>query len=232
MRSNKAGLADLKALHKKAQAQRQAEALQRRTLELDATSGKSDPQAKQAASALFARATQSAQPIKAGQRVVHIRAGTERLTDSLADKRLRATGQQAQPASAKPHRPGEVVSDAYTPISETDQDFAWAAPGIGPDTLRRLKQAYWPVGAQIDLHGLNTEQAREALIAFIHTSQQHATRCVRIIHGQGYGSIKGQAVLRNMVVQWLTQLHAVAAFATAPQAQGGRGATLALIRQT
>ena len=105
-----------------------------------------------------------------------------------------------------------------------------AAPGIGPAVLRQLRRAFWPVGARLDLHGLNSDQARARVLAFIENSQNHRTRCVCIIHGVGYGSANGQAVLPVRVRQWLKQLSAVSAFAQAPQAHGGAGALLALIR--
>jgi DNA-nicking Smr family endonuclease len=96
--------------------------------------------------------------------------------------------------------------------------------------LRQLTRAFWPIGAQLDLHGLNSDQARAALVIFIENSQRHATRCVCIIHGIGYGSANGQPVLPVRVRQWLKQLPAVSAFAQAPKAHGGAGAVLALLR--
>lgn len=230
MRSNKAGLADLKKLHQTAQANRLAAAARADKLRSADVPASVSPALTEAAAKLFARATQSTQPIKASGRVIHTRIQTLQPPELLEQKRQRATGsaQQAAAENTMPlrtHTPGCGME-----ISDTGQDIAWSAPGVGPDTLRRLKQAYWPVGAQLDLHGLNSDQARDALMAFLHTSQAHATRCVRIIHGQGYGSVSGQGVLKSVVVQWLRQIQDIVAFATAPQAHGGRGAMLVLIR--
>ncbi|EJC60989.1 hypothetical protein QWA_17250 [Alcaligenes faecalis subsp. faecalis NCIB 8687] len=35
---------------------------------------------------------------------------------------------------------------------------------------------------------------------------EHGLRCVRIVHGTGYGSRNGEPVLRHAVRRWLTQL--------------------------
>ena len=249
MRGSKAGLADLKRMHDKAQAARKAqEALAQSA---NASTSQTSPALNEDARKLFARATQAVQPIQAKGRVIHQRAGVSatgpqafasggsHAADLLAQKRMRATGESVSSlaeialkhGASVPVSAQASVSDIYAPIRDTEAEVTWAAPGMGPDTLRRLKQAFWPVGAHLDLHGMNSDQARPALLAFIDASQQHGTRCVRVVHGQGYGSANGQAVLKNLVIQWLTQIPGVAAFATAPQAHGGRGALLALIRQ-
>ena len=249
MRGSKAGLADLKKLHEKAQAARkeaQARALAACASESSAISAAERHHAHtlpEDARKLFARATQTVQPIQAKGRVLHRRAdmpgagtaitGTPAsdAAQLLAQKRRRAMGQPDEPISALASKPHHGISDIFAPINDTDTDVAWASGGIGPDTLRKLKQAFWAVGAQLDLHGMTSDQARTLLLDFIDSSQQHGTRCIRIVHGQGYGSINGQAVLRSLVIRWLTQMPAIACFVTAPQSHGGRGALLALIRQ-
>ncbi len=245
MRGSKAGLADLKRLNEKAQAARKIAGARAELARASASvTAQQQPQAlTEDARKLFARATQAVAPIQAKSRVLHNRpenqsnstaaastAQTEK-AQLLEQKRMRATGQSDAAHTTNAGKPQTGISDIYAPIKDTDTDVAWASPGIGPDTLRKLKQAFWPVGAQLDLHGMNSDQARPALLSFIQSSQQHGTRCVRIIHGQGYGSANGQAVLKNLVSQWLTQIPAIACFATAPQAHGGRGALLALVRQ-
>lgn len=239
MSSSKPGLADLKRLRASAEAAQKAElASARAQAQRTAAQKPSEPLTAEAV-ALFARATQLVQPLQTRTgRVLHKPNSKVSDADQLAQKRNRAIGVSTAPAfyhSAPQPKAGATgasaqISDAYTPISDTNEDIAWHAAGIGPDTLRKLKQAWWPVGSQIDLHGLTRDEARQALMNFIETSQHHATRCVRIIHGQGYGSPSGQAVLRSQVAQWLTQIDAITAFATAPKAQGGRGALLALVR--
>lgn len=227
MSRNKAGLADLKRLRASAQAAHEA-ALKAGQSQSITRSGQHTTKQAEPISAeearLFARATQMVEPLKSTPaRVMHSPADKQTDDERLKQKRHRATGTKAPESQNQ-------VSDDYTPISDTKEDIAWHAAGIGSDTLRKLRQAWWPIGSQIDLHGQTRDEARQALINFIEISQQHGTRCVRIIHGQGFGSATGEGVLRSFVAQWLTQMDAISAFATAPNAHGGRGALLALIR--
>jgi DNA-nicking Smr family endonuclease len=55
-------------------------------------------------------------------------------------------------------------------------------------------------------------------------------RCVRIIHGVGYGSAGGEPVLRGMVHSWLVQTAETVAFCVANRTDGGNGALVVLLR--
>ena len=219
MRSNKAGLADLKRLHAAALAARQADEARTQAQQKQA-------QAASAASAadrqLFARMTQAVTPLTSDRRILQRTTSGQSSEDQLAQRRARAAGQE--------HKATSALSDGVSVITDEHTDLQWAAPGIGPDVQRQLRRAYWPISAHLDLHGLNSDQARVALSSFIAESQSHGARCVRIVHGKGYGSQNGQPVLKSRVAQWLTQLPAVSAFASAPVAHGGLGALLVLIR--
>jgi DNA-nicking Smr family endonuclease len=219
MRSNKAGLADLKRLHAAAQAAREAD-------EARAKTQQKQTQAARVASAadhqLFARVTQAVTPLNADERTMHRAASGQRTSDQLAQRRTRAAGQAPEPRLA--------LSDGFSAPTDEQTELQWAAPGIGPDVQRQLRRAFWPISAHLDLHGLNSDRARSALATFVTQSQSHGARCVRIVHGKGYGSQNGQPVLKSRVAQWLTQLPAVSAFASAPSAHGGHGALLVLIR--
>lgn len=252
MRGSKAGLSDLKRLHGQAQALKHAAQAHEKARLAAAPQPASSTALSEDAVKLFARAIQTVQPIRAKGRVQHPRMAAQsdigstaanrtaspavlaqsNLSEQLAQKRLRATGEHSHVPVTSMGKETIGISDLYAPILDTGNDVAWAASGIGPDTQRRLKLGLWPVGAHLDLHGMTTDQARPALLDFLALSQQHNTRCVRIVHGQGFGSPHGEAVLRQRVIQWLTQIPAVVAFATAPQAHGGRGALLVLIRQS
>lgn len=224
MRSNKGGLADLKRLHQAALEDQRARAAREQATQL----ARQQSILKKTASAasaeeikLFARATQSVTPIKTAARAVH-RPSEHARAEVIAQRRQRALGQENPTAPA--------LSDGFSPFSADDADLAWLAPGIGPEVLRQLRRAFWPVGAHLDLHGMNSDEAKIALTQFIDTSKTHGTRCVRIVHGKGYGSVDGQSVLKARVAQWLTQIGTVSAFAHAPPAHGGRGALLVLLR--
>ena len=215
--SNRAGLADLRRLHEQAaRARKQAEAAADR----QASAACPPSPLERADEQLFAQATRAVQPLGSGSsRLLH-KPARDGDRQQLTERRQRAVG-SAQSQS-------EEVSDGA--VSAFDSEPAWTAPGIGPDVLRQLQKAFWPIGAQLDLHGMTREQARPALVSFIASSQTFGTRCVCIIHGKGYGSAQGEPVLAVRVRQWLKQLPAVSAFAAAPPSYGGSGALLALIR--
>lgn len=198
------------------------------TNQLDARSSAAAPDPERLAPAiphdkLFAQAVRAVQPLNKKQTRLLLRpaaASTENL--QLTERRQRAVGDTR--TRTKP------LSDGAGLTQDTEVELAWAAAGIGPSVLRQLARAFWPIGARLDLHGLNSDQARETLVTFIENSQNHATRCVCIIHGVGYGSANAQPVLPLRVRQWLKQLPAVSAFAQAPKAYGGAGALLALLK--
>ena len=172
---------------------------------------------------LFAQAVRAVQPLNKKQTRLLLRpAATVTKSEQLTERRQRAIGDTR--TRTKP------LSDGAGLTQDNEVELAWAAAGIGPSVLRQLARAFWPIGARLDLHGLNSDQARAALVNFIENSQSHATRCVCIIHGVGYGSANGQPVLPLRVRQWLKQLPGVSAFAQAPKAYGGAGALLALLK--
>ena len=43
------------------------------------------------------------------------------------------------------------------------------------------------IQAEIDLHGLRTDDAREALAGFIREAARQGLRCLRVVHGKGLG---------------------------------------------
>jgi DNA-nicking Smr family endonuclease len=87
----------------------------------------------------------------------------------------------------------------------------------------------WAIQAQLDLHGLRREEARERLNHFIHDAKRHGMRCVRVIHGKGNGSPGREPVLKGKVKSWLVQKKEVIAFTQARASDGGNGALLVLL---
>ncbi|WP_437314626.1 Smr/MutS family protein [Sorangium sp. So ce385] len=103
---------------------------------------------------------------------------------------------------------------------------------VDPRELRRLRRARYAVDGTLDLHGLRLEAAREAVEAFVCKRQRDGDRVVAIVHGKGNHSPGGHAVLRGEIAAWLSNgrvARHVAAFATAPDAEGGAGALLVLL---
>ncbi len=116
-------------------------------------------------------------------------------------------------------------------LLESDEKLSFRRPGVGIDALGKLRRGQWVVQAQLDLHGLRTDEAREEVVHFVMQANRNGLRCVRIIHGKGLGSVNRQPVLKDKVLRWLTQRLEVIAFCQAPPFAGGSGALLVLLRQ-
>jgi DNA-nicking Smr family endonuclease len=103
---------------------------------------------------------------------------------------------------------------------------------VDPRELRRLRRTRYAVDGKLDLHGFRLEDARAAVEAFVRKRQVDGDRIVAIVHGKGSHSPRGYAVLRGEIAAWLSQgrlARHVAAFSTAPDAEGGAGALLVLL---
>lgn len=126
----------------------------------------------------------------------------------------------------------ESISDEFDVESllETDDSLSYRRDGIAPEVVRKLRRGVWSIQAQLDLHGLRREQAREQLGAFVREAVRQGLRCVRVIHGKGNGSPGREPVLKSKVKTWLVQKEEVIAFAQARAADGGHGALLVLLR--
>jgi len=126
----------------------------------------------------------------------------------------------------------ESLSDEFTieTLLETDEGLSYARNGIGQDVVRKLRRGHWFIQSQLDLHGLRTDEAREALGEFLRSAIKRGQRCVRVIHGKGLGSINKEPVLKNKVRNWLAQKDEVLAFCQAKAADGGAGALVVLLR--
>lgn len=111
----------------------------------------------------------------------------------------------------------------------TDDGLSYRRPGIAPDVVARLRRGQWALQGEIDLHGLNREQARDALAGFVREAHGRGMRCVRVVHGKGHGSPGRQSVLKDKVHRWLAQRQEVIAFAQATGPQGGAGALVVLL---
>ncbi|SHN31841.1 DNA-nicking endonuclease, Smr domain [Duganella sacchari] len=112
---------------------------------------------------------------------------------------------------------------------EDDPALNYSAPGVGPDVMKKMRKGHWPVQDELDLHGMNRDQARDALGDFLTKAQQRNHRCVCVIHGRGFGSRGQEPVLKSMVHSWLVQ-KGVVAFCQARNNEGGEGALIVLLR--
>lgn len=111
----------------------------------------------------------------------------------------------------------------------TDDGLSYRRPEIAPDVVSRLRRGQWSIQAQVDLHGLRREEARERIAAFLREARRRGQRCVRVVHGKGNGSPGRQPVLKAKVQRWLAQSNEVVAFTQASGPQGGAGALIVLL---
>lgn len=142
-----------------------------------------------------------------------------------------------------PPRPTQSLADhqavlhesLYAPISLQDRleggdEPCYLRPGLAITVLRDLRRGRWVIQDEIDLHGLNREQARHLVAGFLLTGLHQGKRCVRIVHGKGHGSPHKQSILRQLVRGWLAQRQEVLAYCQAKPQDGGEGALLVLLR--
>lgn len=107
----------------------------------------------------------------------------------------------------------------------------YLANGLNRMTLRDLRRGKWKVQDQLDLHGLNSEQARQLLATFLHQAAQRGLRCVCVVHGKGWRSEGREGVLKSLTRNWLGQHAGVLAFCEAPPHAGGGGAVWVLLKR-
>ncbi len=125
----------------------------------------------------------------------------------------------------------QALSDDFDVESllETDETLSFRRPEVSPEVVKKLRRGHWALQAQIDLHGLRRDQAREALGHFIHDAARRGLRCVRVVHGKGNGSPGREPILKSRVRRWLVQKNEVLAFVQARASDGGSGALMVLL---
>jgi DNA-nicking Smr family endonuclease len=174
--------------------------------------------AARAAQRVFAEAVKDVQPLKVAA-----------MADLKTDKPLPIPVQSKKDEEAVLR---EAISDEFdtSTLLETDADLSFRQPGIGEDVLRRLRRGEWTIQAELDLHGLRTDEAREAVGTFLREAIKRGLRCVRVVHGKGLGSAFKEPVLKRKVRTWLIQKQEVMAFCQAKPQEGGAGALVVLLK--
>ncbi|MDH4273493.1 MAG: Smr/MutS family protein [Gammaproteobacteria bacterium] len=163
--------------------------------------------------------------------------------DAMADvRRLELTVPELQrPAPAPIPRQSlqdarRVLEESISPHSvvlediETGDDLVYRRRDIPANTLRKLRRGQFAIQAQLDLHGMTTVAAADALGQFINDCLALGLRAVRIIHGKGHGSPQRRPVLKGKVGLWLQRREDVLAYCSAPPQDGGTGVLYVLLR--
>jgi len=126
----------------------------------------------------------------------------------------------------------DSLSDNYVPAHEMEsgEELLYLREGQSPAVLSKLRRGHWVVQAQIDLHGLISDEARLYVAEFIANCKKKGIRCVRIVHGKGLGSRNREPVLKHKLRSWLMQKDEVIAYAQAKPEDGGSGAVIVLLK--
>lgn len=126
----------------------------------------------------------------------------------------------------------DMLSDDPCAVEvETGEELLFQRKSLQHGLLRKLRRGQFSVGAELDLHGMIVVEARDALSRFLAACRASDVRCVRIIHGKGYGSRHKQPVLKGKVNHWLQQRDEVLAFCSARPVDGGTGAVYVLLKK-
>lgn len=146
----------------------------------------------------------------------------------------------APPPDARPRlREADEAEALRESLTHTPEDvliaagdiLEYRASGVPESVFRRLKRGQYRIGSELDLHGMNLREAKQAVRAFLLACREADLRCVRIVHGKGLRSGREGPVLKRSLDGWLRHRSDVLAFTSARPAQGGAGAAIVLLRQ-
>lgn len=101
------------------------------------------------------------------------------------------------------------------------------------NNAKRFRAGNIDIEATLDLHGLNQQQAQNALEAFLTSCQASSKRCVLVITGKG-SRAGGESVLKQKLPIWMNLPHnrsKVVSIAPAKRQHGGSGAVYVWLRR-
>ena len=132
----------------------------------------------------------------------------------------------------EPCKVPDTISDAFESENiEIGDELFFFRSGVQHGLMRKLRRGQLQVGAELDLHGMNTKEARQSLLSLLYECQQQNIRCIRIVHGKGKSSKDQKPILKNKINHWLPQLDDVLAFCSARPEDGGVGAVYVLLKR-
>jgi DNA-nicking Smr family endonuclease len=166
----------------------------------------------------FRRATRDVEPLRPSRRTEPRRApAPPEPRQTRRDERAALKESLAGPRS---------LDDAI----DSGEELVFLREGLSRNILRQLRRGHWVVQEHLDLHGMNRDQAADAVADFLRECRARQLRCVRIVHGKGRGSHNREPVLKGKLRKWLVVRDEVLAFCQAPAAHGGSGAVLVLLK--
>jgi DNA-nicking Smr family endonuclease len=117
-------------------------------------------------------------------------------------------------------------------VADTPEYIEGRSRGVPREMVRRLHRGTFSIQDHLDLHGLNTVDAKAAVDRFLAKAVRRGLRTVLIIHGRGLSS-PGEPVLKSRLCHWLNRgvwRKWVLAYSSARGCDGGAGATYVLLR--
>ncbi|CAM2859038.1 Smr/MutS family protein [Legionella worsleiensis] len=122
------------------------------------------------------------------------------------------------------------LSDDIADPVFSDTTLSYVRPGVTDKRIRDLKNGAFKWDARLDVRGLKTEAARDALSQFITDQLRKNHYCVLIIHDKE-GPRNTPPLTKNLMNCWLPQIADVIAFHSAKPEDGGTGAVYVVLKK-
>ena len=119
-------------------------------------------------------------------------------------------------------------------LAFTDEYVEGHVVGLDLMLVGKLQAGQFSPESHLDLHGMNAQQAFDALVGFFRAAYFKGQRTVLVVPGRGLNSPHGIPILREKVQEWFTQeplKRVILAFCTAKPSDGGAGALYVLLRK-
>jgi len=122
-----------------------------------------------------------------------------------------------------------ALPEEYTVTASDEIQFRRA--GLQDRVFMKLRKGQLRIAAELDLHGLTANKARQMLDNFMaRTGNTDNQSCIRIIHGKGYGSRDNLPIIKMYIQQWLQSNKNVLAYCSCKRSDGGTGAIYVLLK--
>lgn len=122
------------------------------------------------------------------------------------------------------------LSDSITQEVNSESVISYKQTNFSSARFKDLRKGKIPWQSKLDLHGMPSERARNALCEFISNQLREKVRCILIVHGKG-GHDGAPPVIKNLVNRWLPQFDTILAFHSALPRDGGTGAIYVFLKK-
>lgn len=112
---------------------------------------------------------------------------------------------------------------------ESGDELQFVKNGYPHRLLKKLRRGDYAIQDEVDLHGLNSAEAKIETHGFINECARDHVRAIRIVHGKGRNSAGRKPVLKNLLLGWLKKNQHVIAVCSTPTNDGGTGAVYVLL---